>query len=121
LNQNPEVTKAFIDAGADVNARDKILGFTPLVLAAGWNQNPEVIKLLLDAGADVNARDKDGLTPLMWAALLNQNPEVIRILLDAGADGKAKSNASKTAFDYARENEDIKDTEVYWLLNDAQY
>ena len=65
LNQNPQVTKAFIDAGADVNARDKILGFTPLVLAAGWNQNPEVIKLLLGAGLMLMREIKDGLTPLM--------------------------------------------------------
>ncbi len=69
----------------------------------------------------MNARDKDGVTPLMWAALLNQNPEITKILLDAGADGKAKSNVGKTAFDYAEGNEHIKDTEIYWLLNDAQY
>lgn len=52
----------------------------------------------------------------------NQNPEVIiRVLLEAGADGKVKDNEGLTAFDYAQGNEHIKGTEVYWLLNEAQY
>ncbi len=61
------------------------------------------------------------MIPLMRAAAFNQNPEVIKVLLDAGADGKAKSNEGKTAFYYAEKNEHIKDTEAYWLLNDAPY
>ena len=32
FNENPEVTKVFIDAGANVNARDKD-GYTPLMYA----------------------------------------------------------------------------------------
>ena len=119
-NENPEVTKLLLDAGADVNARDKN-GCTPLIWAAVFNENPEVTKVLIDAGANVNARSEYGTTPLMHAAWYNQNPEVIKVLLDAGADGRVKDNAGKTAFDYAEGNEHIKGTEVYWLLNDAQY
>ena len=115
----PEEVKKAIEEGADINARYKD-GWTPLMHAARYNQDPEVTKILIDAGADINARDKDGWTPLMHAAG-NQNPEVIKVLLDAGADGKAKSNEGKTAFDYAKENEHIKGTEIYWLLNEAQY
>ena len=94
---------------------------TPLMWAAWENQNPEVIKVLLEAGANVDARDKWGLTPLMQAARKNQNPEVIKVLLDGGADGKIRCKNGKTAFDYAKGNEHLQNTEVYWLLNDAQY
>ncbi|HXL01820.1 MAG TPA: ankyrin repeat domain-containing protein [Candidatus Atribacteria bacterium] len=114
-----EVKKA-IEAGANVNARDEN-GMTPLMHAAGANQNPEVIKVLLEAGAEVNARDEDGWTPLMQAACFNQNPEVIKVLLEAGADGKIRCKEGKTAFDYAKENKHLRNTEVYWLLKDAQY
>ncbi len=47
-------------------------------------------------------------------------PEVIKALLNAGADGKLKSSEGKTAFDYVKENLDIKDTEAYWLLSDVR-
>jgi len=57
----------------------------------------------------------------MCAAGANQNPEVIKVLLEAGADGKIRCKNGKTAFDYAKENKHLQNTEVYWLLNDAQY
>ncbi len=49
-NRRSRVIKLLLDAGADVNARDKD-GLTPLMWAALLNQNPEVIRILLDAGA----------------------------------------------------------------------
>jgi hypothetical protein len=33
----------------------------------------------------------------------------------------AKDSTGKTAFDYAQENEKLKDTDAYRKLNDAQY
>ncbi len=94
-------------------------GFTLILAAANEFPIPRLSNSL-DAGADVNIRTVEKSTPLMYAARWNQNPEVIKALLKAGADGKARSCAGKTAFDYAEMNEHIKDTEVYWLLNDAQ-
>ncbi len=43
-----------LDQGADVNARDKTYGGTPLMWACA-GRKIEVIKLILDRGADVNA------------------------------------------------------------------
>ena len=119
-NPNPKVLAVLIDAGANVNARGED-GITPLMVAAE-SSTPGVIELLIDAGADVNPRSTFyRATPLMWAAGFNPNPEVIALLLDAGADGRAKDREGKTAFDYAKENEALVGTDVYWRLHDAQY
>ena len=57
----------------------------------------------------------------MAAAMSNENPEVIMTLLKAGAEAKAKDNNGFTAFDYAQEDERLKGTDAYQMLNDAQY
>ena len=63
-NSNPDVVKALISDGAEVNAtRDN--GRTPLHEAADKNSNPDVVKALISAGAKVNAKeDTYGRTPL---------------------------------------------------------
>jgi len=120
-NTNPEVITALLKAGARLDDRDK-LGQTPLTVAAMNNANPEVITALLKAGARLDDRDNIvGMTPLMWAATNNANPEVVMILLKAGANGKTKSLEGKTAFDYAKDNPNIKDTAAYWALNNARF
>jgi ankyrin repeat protein len=124
---NPDVIKALINSGADVNAKNRA-GWTPLILAAGNNDpNPEVITALINAGADVNARVRDDRsTPLILAAENCSNPEVIRILLDSGANPIAKKIIAQsrgedkifTAIDYARENINLKDTEIIKKLEE---
>ena len=98
--------------------------------AAAQNANPRVIETLLKAGADIEARmvcksdalyDEGGVTPLMRAARRNESPEVIAALLKAGANTRAKDKKGKTAADYAKDNEKIYKTKVYWNLNDLQY
>jgi ankyrin repeat protein len=78
-----------------------------------------VITILLNAGAEVNAKNKDGGTALMDAAKTNTNPEVITTLLKAGADAKANDLTGKTAFDYAQDNEKLKNTDAYVQLQKA--
>ena len=101
-NENPEIIKTLLDAGADKAKPGE--GLTVLMLAAGNNQNPEIIETLLGAGADIEARSKDDWTTLMWAAYYNKNPEIITTLLDAGADINARGKNDWTALMVAAGN-----------------
>jgi tankyrase len=62
---HPEVVKALLTAGAEVNAinQNDHWGTTPLHAAAHANQ-AVIAQLLLDHGANPKARDHEGRTPL---------------------------------------------------------
>jgi ankyrin repeat protein len=109
-----DITQA-LRTGADPNAVD-FVGRTVLMLAATSNPDPAVITALAKAGAKVNARGPQGWTPLMMAAYGNPNPAVVLALLAAGADPRLRSNAGRTAFDYAQDNDSLKGTEALAAL-----
>ena len=84
-----KMARLLIDAGADVNARDKNV-ITPLYWACQW-QNHDVVKQLIDYGAKVNLIEdghhglRNNFYPLIMAAQ-KRKPEIVELLLDAGAD-----------------------------------
>ena len=51
----------------------------------------------------------------------NENPDIITILIESGADGKMTDSEGKTAFDYSKDNENLKDTNAYSQLSDARF
>jgi len=77
------------------------------------------VQKAIDEGADPDARNEQGRTPLMYAVAVNHDPEMIIALLKAGADATAKDGDGKTAFDYARRNNEMKGTDAYEKLRDA--
>ncbi len=88
-----------IDAGANVNAKDKRLrtalfyAFPFQGIVAGTE---DVVRTLIAAGANPNVADQDGNTPLMLAAH-QQSLESVGILLAAGADVNAKDKFGHSA------------------------
>ena len=112
--------QAAIDAGADLEARDKD-GWTPLMLAAGGNESAEIVQLLIDAGFDLEARTEYGETPLMAAAEYSENAAVVQLLIDAGADATATNEDGETAWDLIQENAALEGTPAYWALNDLRF
>ena len=63
----PELIKALLDAGADVNVKD-VRDMTPLMLAVGTDhQDPAIIRMLLDHGAKLEPKSVLGETAHDWA------------------------------------------------------
>ncbi len=83
-----DLMKTLLAAGADVRAKTREGGITPLFMAA-TNGNAAVIDALLKAGADANSAKSNGTTVLMIAAAAG-NPQAVELLLAHGADVQAK-------------------------------
>jgi uncharacterized protein len=80
MTGNIEAVKQHLAAGAEVDAKDYDLGWTPLHYAA-LGGHKEVAELLIAKGAEVNAKDKDGRTPL---GLAKPYPEIADLLRKHG-------------------------------------
>jgi ankyrin repeat protein len=83
VGDGPEVVRALVRAGADVNACGGVARPTALHMAARRG-HVEIARALLDSGAAVNARDRKGDTPLQRAINCRKNG-VSQLLLERGA------------------------------------
>ncbi len=79
----PEVVRALVRAGADVNACGGETRATALHMAARRG-HVEIARALLESGAAVNGRDRKGDTPLQRAINCRKNG-VSRLLIERGA------------------------------------
>ena len=74
----------FIDAGADVNAKDD--SDSTVLLHATIHGNTEVVKLLVDKNADINPKpNKAGWTLLMAAKSFSAARDAGEFLRECGA------------------------------------
>ena len=104
---NIEAAKQYIDAGADVNAKD-MHGGAPLRYA----RDKEIVELLIAKGADVNAKAGLRETHLHRSAFFGRK-EAAEILIANGADVNAKMENGDTPLDVAIK---FKKTETADLL-----
>jgi ankyrin repeat protein len=104
--------KYLVDRGADVGAKNEVLGEPPLFTAMFCGDNAEIAEVLLNGGVEVNrAVDvrfsssgplEGGVTPLMCAARF-VCPSVVESLLKHGASRTARDASGKVALAYAAE------------------
>jgi ankyrin repeat protein len=83
FNDDRDLAKLLLAAGANVKAATRVGAITPLFLASK-NGSAPMIELLLKAGADANSATETGTTALMMAASAG-NPEALKALLTHGA------------------------------------
>jgi uncharacterized protein len=95
-----EMAKMLVAAGANLKAVTRLEAITPLVMASK-NGSAAMIGVLLDAGADPNAADGNGTTPLMMASA-SGSVDSVKLLLDHKAQVNAKDAAhGQTALMFA--------------------
>lgn len=91
-----------VERPESVNARDKLLGGTPLHTAA-WGKNKAIIEVLVANGADIDAKDKYGKTPLAEAVVWG-SIDVVETLIALGASINIKDSDGGTPLDWAVAN-----------------
>jgi ankyrin repeat protein len=89
-NNDADLVRTLLYAGANVRATTRINGYTPLLLAARAG-HAAPMGPLLEAGADPNTATGNGTTALMFAAA-SGDPAVVAALLDRGADVNARES-----------------------------
>jgi ankyrin repeat protein len=87
--------EAFLNEGANVNAKGKESNRTALMWAS-LRGHLDVVRLLLERRADVNARDDNGETALLSASGKG-GIGVVKLLLDKGADINARDKNGRNA------------------------
>ena len=87
-NDDLEIAKTLVAAGASVKATTRDAFETPLFMACR-NGSVAMLDLLIKAGSDVNASDEHATTPLMLAAEAG-DPAAVKLLLDHGASPNAR-------------------------------
>lgn len=106
------IGRLLINAGADINARDRI-GMTPLLLTCGKfsSGNKELAELLINKGANINARDLVGFTPLILSVTGGVSG-IAELLIAKGADLLAATKTGKNALSIAEMTGNTKVAEL---------
>ena len=112
-NENIQIVRILIEAGANVNIQNKV-GDTPLHLATN-NENIHIIRILIEAGADVNKRNNNGILPLdnnINKEYSNNNYSILIMLIRAGTDLNSQDNDGYTPLHVATSAIDTYHVEI---------
>ena len=105
LKNNIELARECIECGVDINNRQGVDGFTPLI-AAAYSGSLDVLKLLINKGADINLCCYKGSSPLMHAMYSykkNGKKDTFEFLEKKNANQELVDIYQKSIRDYAKE------------------
>lgn len=114
IGRDPESVALLLEAGADPEQGERIVGDTPTIRAAR-NASPRALELLIARGVDLKRSNLRGITPLMSAAG-GGGAEQVRMLLAAGADPKSTDQRGWTALDHAINRSDANREAIVAIL-----
>ena len=116
-NNNPDIIRRLL-AHYGPSDKEVLRSFVMLLSESQTSEYVQIskIRLFLDMGVPLNAF-YEGKTPLMYAAQFGSSTNVLRCLLDGKAMPGLRSTEGKTAFDYAKDNNNLEHDSVYWALN----
>lgn len=95
-----QILQLLIDAGAIIDSRDPLPGWTPLVTCIEVSQDLPCVVTLLNAGADVNTHDDNGATALHYAATRHDS-KLVGLLLESGAALNARDSSGQLPLHWA--------------------
>ncbi|MCT4698177.1 ankyrin repeat domain-containing protein [Tenacibaculum haliotis] len=78
-------------------------------------QSIAMLNFIADYKIDINTKNKKGLSALQEAVLIAKNQKIIKHLLSKGADKNVKTDFDETLYDLAKENENLKNTDISFL------
>jgi ankyrin repeat protein len=113
-NEIPQILAILIEAGADVNKRDR--NGTTVLINAVKSRKIECVDTLLRFDADIDATDEStGRSALAWAVAMSA-PKTVQRLIEAGADLRVRDESGNTPLMIAKSN---GSEEIVKLLIDA--
>lgn len=103
-----DLVRLLVDAGADVNARDKFSN-TPLRMCASNAQSfatletfKQSVQILIDAGADINSGTTINTTSL-HSVVKWGNIDAVKFMLERGADPNIRTTKGELPIDFAKD------------------
>ena len=116
-NNNPEILKRLLNYYSS-SEKEVTKAFNLLLSENHSSEFSQIVKvkLFIEKSVPLNSF-YNGKTPLMYAAEFSNSTNIIKILIDNNAITTLRSTEGKTAFDYAKDNNNLKHDANYWLLN----
>lgn len=97
---NVETLEWILNDGADVNKKDSMDGWTPLLRAASVNASGDIARVLIKYNAKIDVLDKENKNALLIATI-NGNLGFVKALIENGANFNVKNKFGKSLYDLA--------------------
>ena len=116
-NNNPEILKKILDYYS-ISEKEVLRSLVMLLTEYHMNEYllAEKLAVYIERSIPLN-NFYEGKTPLMYAALYGNSTNIIKMLLENNANAQLRSTEGKTAFDYAKLNNNLTRDKYFWELN----